>query len=125
MEGRFEYLSSGAEPSFSYWASRQPDDYMDREDCVLFWFNSNSTGLWNDGICHTLQYFLCEQPVTGLCNQLVESFLNIDPILLFSVRSTATTNTSSSTAVSFIGNTSESLSPLCPVGWYGIVNYFK
>ena len=92
-EGRFEYLSSGKEPSFSNWAQYQPDDCCEKgEDCVLFWFNwSNGNneddrswrGKWNDALCDSRLHYVCEQPLTGLSKQLVYSFLKINDIPLF------------------------------------------
>ena len=69
VEGKFEYLSSGTEPTFSNWVTGQPDDHKDGEDCVHFWFDSKrwrkSVGLWNDVSCDHQYTYICEQPVTG------------------------------------------------------------
>ena len=91
-EGRFEYLSSGKEASFTGWSPGNPDDYQGRQDCALFWFqwrhNGNNVddsrlGKWDDDDCDSRFHYVCEQPLTGLCKQLVYSFLKINDIPLF------------------------------------------
>ena len=68
-EGRFEYLSSGKEPSFSNWAQYQPDDDGEKgEDCVLFRLGGRRAkrGQWNDALCDSRLHYVCEHPLTGL-----------------------------------------------------------
>ena len=64
-EGRFEYLSSGKEPSFSNWYPGQPDDWRSGEDCVQFWFpGASKLGKWNDNACKNSRHYVCEKPLT-------------------------------------------------------------
>ena len=77
-EGRFEYLSSGKEASFTGWSPGNPDDYQGRQDCALFWFqwrhNGNNVdasrlGKWDDDDCDSRFHYVCEQPLTGFWNR--------------------------------------------------------
>ena len=40
-------------------------------------------GKWDDDDCDSRFHYVCEQPLTGLCKQLVYSFLKINDIPLF------------------------------------------
>ena len=71
-EGRFAYLSSGKEPSFSNWAPGEPNDWGSGEDCAHFFFklmNGNNVhdsqwGKWNDVPCNMKWHYVCEKPLT-------------------------------------------------------------
>ena len=71
-EGRFAYLSSGKEPSFSNWSPGEPNDWGSGEDCAHFFFklmNGNNVhdsqwGKWNDVPCNMKWHYVCEKPLT-------------------------------------------------------------
>lgn len=44
-----------------FWGKDQPNSYDGRkQDCVEFWYNSNSQGSWNDENCNVNQNWICE-----------------------------------------------------------------
>ena len=57
QEGRVVGLE-GAPLPFTNWASGQPDDFQNREDCVVKQANS---GAWNDLPCGSPRSYVCER----------------------------------------------------------------
>jgi len=57
QEGRFVGLG-GAPLTFTNWASGQPDDFQNREDCVA---KQAASGAWNDLPCGSARTYVCER----------------------------------------------------------------
>ncbi len=57
-EGRWLWVD-GRSPSHTQWARRQPDDFLDGEDCCELW--PYRRGTWNDNNCERRLGFVCER----------------------------------------------------------------
>jgi hypothetical protein len=59
-EGDFVWVSSGnmASGVYTKWATDEPNDAHDNEDCVEIIYTS---GNWNDEICSQVWHYICEK----------------------------------------------------------------
>ncbi len=57
QEGRM-FWSGGAPLTFTNWSPGQPDDFQDREDCVV---KTAPAGTWNDRPCTNVIPYVCER----------------------------------------------------------------
>ena len=58
LEGKWEWLPSGATPSYTEWAPGQPDNGHN-EDCALM--SRSKDYHWNDDQCDNNHHFICER----------------------------------------------------------------
>ena len=57
VEGRWVLSSTGYTAVYFNWAPSEPNNSLNREDCVVFYGNN---GKWNDWKCSGSTYFMCE-----------------------------------------------------------------
>ncbi|XP_022295073.2 perlucin-like [Crassostrea virginica] len=62
LEGKWEWLPSGATPSYTEWAPGQPDNGHN-EDCALM--SRSKDYHWNDDQCDNNHHFICERESAG------------------------------------------------------------
>ncbi|XP_044748047.1 C-type lectin 37Db-like [Coccinella septempunctata] len=67
-EGQFVWLSTGKPFNYTYWASPQPDNDRNMENCLGFWKIGDKTYIWNDMPCTDNFHFICEKKdCSGFC----------------------------------------------------------
>ena len=64
-EGRFVLESTGSVPSFTNWATNEPNDHGDGEDCSEIYTSGESLGKWNDQSCSDDIGTICEASSTS------------------------------------------------------------
>ena len=75
FEGKFKYVSSGKDVFFTNWATGEPNDHQDGQDCVNFYsiysnfklengkLELESQSRWDDESCNAKFHFICEKPL--------------------------------------------------------------
>lgn len=58
----FYWLSTGKKVQFTNWLVNQPDNYGNKEKCLHVIYDAGlfDTLLWNDHVCTTERYVICE-----------------------------------------------------------------
>ena len=62
QERKFRW-SDQSRVTYTYWNTRQPDNYRSNEDCVEILPYYNQKGKWNDNTCSGKQGYICQKGI--------------------------------------------------------------
>ena len=61
IEGTFQWEADNSLINYTHWATEEPNDFGDVEDCVEV-VSGAVAGFWNDDFCDSEKLYICERP---------------------------------------------------------------